>query len=498
MATASRQDAALARREPDDRAARMKRATRRHRPWRDARTTDGAHPRALARYFVFCAPTCWSQILNASTCAAGGSDCVCGNCVEPPFVLRPAELLDRVLAFLRRHRERHVLHRGAGIEVALVVRVGLRFRRQHVRHQVEDDGELLGRHALRHDHVVRVVDPRHALERRDLVVLRHDAEHARVDVPAGHRDRHVARALAQLLHDRAGAGRVVLDAGVELLEIRPGLFPAVDRVLRILVAEDVRQAHDERAAGTRVRRPRVDQLVGIRLAPGEELGRGRRHLLHLVRVVLDQRARRHERDRDALVGGELLHLRRGRLVVRDQVRELRRVFGQDLDQQSLFDAGGEEVGARQHEIDVAAARALHRLELARQFRRRRLGEVELGDEVRVLLRVLLDRVLRQREVAGDVDDVDRHRALRHRRNLRRCNGSADSGHCPRRSRPCSAAARCICVHLSMVLMYFLLVCNVDHAAPMQRSDRRRLPDRPCGFARRLYARHLGNRRSRIL
>ena len=44
---------------------------------------------------------------------SASSDCVCGNCGEPLVVLGPAELLDRVLAFLRRHRQRHVLHRRA-------------------------------------------------------------------------------------------------------------------------------------------------------------------------------------------------------------------------------------------------------------------------------------------------------------------------------------------------------------------------------------------------
>src|SRR6266567_6484695 len=42
---------------------------------------------------------------------------------EPLVVLRPPELLDRILAFLRRHPQRDVLHRRAGIEIALVVRV---------------------------------------------------------------------------------------------------------------------------------------------------------------------------------------------------------------------------------------------------------------------------------------------------------------------------------------------------------------------------------------
>ena len=116
-------------------------------------------PGGRARYLVFCAPTCWSQILNASTCADGGSDCVCGNCGDQLLVFGTAELLDRVLALLRRHRQRHVLHRRTRIEVALVVGVGLRFRRQQVGHQVEQHGDLLRRDALRDRHVVRVVDP---------------------------------------------------------------------------------------------------------------------------------------------------------------------------------------------------------------------------------------------------------------------------------------------------------------------------------------------------
>jgi len=57
-------------------------------------------------------------------------------------------------------------------------------------------------------------------------------------------------------------------------------------------------------------------------------------------------------------------------------------------------------------VDVAATRALHRLQLARELRRRRLGEADLGDHVRMLLLVGLDRILRQCEVAGDIDDVD--------------------------------------------------------------------------------------------
>ena len=138
---------------------------------------------------------------------------------------------------------------------------------------------LLRRHALRHAHVMRVGDPVEALQRADLRFLRHDAEDARVDVPAGRRHGHVARAFAELLHDRAGAGRVIFDVLAELLEIGPGLVPALRRILRILVAENVGQAHDEGAAGAGIRRARIDEPVRIGLGPGEQfLGRRRRRL----------------------------------------------------------------------------------------------------------------------------------------------------------------------------------------------------------------------------
>ena len=81
---------------------------------------------------------------------------------QPAFVLGTAVFLDRVLALFRRHRQAHVLDCGTWIEIALVVGVGLRFRRQQVRHQIEHRGDLLRRHALRNHHVVRVVDPGHA------------------------------------------------------------------------------------------------------------------------------------------------------------------------------------------------------------------------------------------------------------------------------------------------------------------------------------------------
>ena len=61
----------------------------------------------------------------------------CGNFGDPLVVFGPAELLDRVLALLRRHRQRHVLHRRARIEIALVVGQRLLLRLEHELHQVE-------------------------------------------------------------------------------------------------------------------------------------------------------------------------------------------------------------------------------------------------------------------------------------------------------------------------------------------------------------------------
>src|SRR4029078_11567323 len=116
-----------------------------------------------------------------------------------------------------------------------------------------------------------------------------------------------------------------------------------------------------------------------------------------------------------------------RLVVRRQIRKLRRVFGEDLDEKALLDARSEKIRSPQNEIVPAATGALDRLQLAWNLRRRRLREVELGNEVRVLLRVKLERILRQCEIPGGIHDVDRHGTLRHRRHLPECRGGDANG-----------------------------------------------------------------------
>src|SRR6476646_8646324 len=143
-----------------------------HRPVVYGRTVDGVDPRIGAAW------KCSARLARTDITVPATErldDCfrVEGGYVrklaEPRVVFGPAELADRVLAFLGRHRQRHVLHRRPRIEIALVVSQCLRLGLQQVGHQVEHDGELFSGNALRHRHVVRVVHPRHVPERCDLV-----------------------------------------------------------------------------------------------------------------------------------------------------------------------------------------------------------------------------------------------------------------------------------------------------------------------------------------
>src|SRR5205807_3256834 len=81
-----------------------------------------------------------------------------------------------------------------------------------------------------------------------------------------------------------------------------------------------------------------------------------------------------------------------------------------------------------------------------KLRRGRLGEVDLGDQLRVLLLVALDRVLRQRKVARDIDDIDgdRRRPKRAREaKQRRAKGARA------KQRPaCAGGIRLDCIHCS--------------------------------------------------
>ncbi len=151
-------------------------------------------------------------------------------------------------------------------------------------------------------------------------------------------------------------------------------------------------------------------------------------------VVLEQRARGHECHDQRLALRQVLHFsRRGNVVVH-HVGKFRRVIGNDFRPQTLVDARRQRDDTGQHEIDVAAAGCLHRLQLRGQFRRGRLRESHFRDEVGMLRLIRLDRALCQREVTRDIDDADRDRTLglrwapvRRRRTMRRSRATPASG-----------------------------------------------------------------------
>ncbi|MGF6447144.1 hypothetical protein QF002_008020 [Paraburkholderia youngii] len=153
---------------------------------------------------------------------------------------------------------------------------------------------------------------------------------------------------------------------------------------------------------------------------------GLRRIADLGRVVFEQRTSRHIRDLETVALREILHLARARRVLVEHTGELRRVIGQQLDPQVLFDAGRERVRAGQYEVDVGASRGLHRLDLAGQLRRRSVRERDVRNEIRILRLERLEALLRELKIAGHVDDVDRDRIGRVRgKSERRTRGDTD-------------------------------------------------------------------------
>ena len=221
---------------------------------------------------------------------------------------------------------------------------------------------------------MRIIDPGEAIECAHLELLGHHAKGAWIDVPAGHGDGHVARAFAQFLHDSAGAGGVILDAAVEFLEVSPGLVPAGDRIFRVLVTQQIWQAHQEGAAGAGVGRTGVDQLVGIGLAPAQQFSRGFGRCFDLVGVVFEQWAGWHVGHHNALAVGQSLHSDRRAQVVVHQPREFGRMGRQQGLPQIERDTGRQCVGAGQHQINIGAASRLHGADFCWQLGCWRLGE----------------------------------------------------------------------------------------------------------------------------
>ena len=275
---------------------------------------------------------------------------------------------------------------------------------------------------------MRVGHPGEVVEGLHLEVRRHDAQGARVDVPARHRHRHVAPALAQFLHDGRGTARVVGHAGVQLFQELPGVVPALDRVVGVLVLQQVGQAHQKGAPGARVGWARVQKLARVGLAPGEQFGRRLGRVGHRLGVVLEQRAALHEAHLQPIALGQLLHLGCRRVVLVGVGLEHAVVLGQELEPQALLDAGGQRVGAGQHQIDVGAPGRLHGLDLAGDLRRGGVGEGHARHQIRVLVAKRLQRLLRDGQVARHVHDVQRdRRGLRQRGGARQGRGAGQPG-----------------------------------------------------------------------
>jgi uncharacterized protein YceK len=180
-------------------------------------------------HFARFTPTNSSHLRKARTILSGFSGSSIGLlAIRSAYSGRPNSG-DDLLARLRRQRERHVLHRRAGIEIALVIGHRPACFGVSTCAMMSSTTASFGRSAMPlGTHMKKASDTQwKPFSVLDLGFLRHDAERARIDVPAGGRDDDVARAFAELLHRRAGAGRIILDVLAELLQIGPGLVPAL-------------------------------------------------------------------------------------------------------------------------------------------------------------------------------------------------------------------------------------------------------------------------------
>ncbi len=321
------------------------------------------------------------------------------------IIFRTAEFLDHILAGLRRHAERYILDCRPWIKIAFVVGQRLLLRLEQISHQIQYHFEFLCRQSLGHHHVLGIVNPSHVLERAHLEIFRNHAQRPWIDIPSGDRHRHVARTFAQLFHHRAGTARIIFNAAIEIFQIGPGLAPAIDRIFRILVVQQIRQSHQESTGRSRIGGTRVNQTIRIGLAPGQQFGRAGWHLLDFVRVVFEQRSGRHEHHCQRLIQRQFLHLARRRQVIFHHAGKFGRIVRQHFDPEFLFYAGSKNVGAAQYQINVAAIGRLHRAQLARQFRGGGFGEGEFDVGMRDL--VAFYRVLQQRQRTGNVDYIDR-------------------------------------------------------------------------------------------
>ena len=216
----------------------------------------------------------------------------------------------------------------------------------------------------------------------------HDAEGPRVDVPAGGRNDDVAGTLAELLHGRRGPGRVILDRRVEFSEVRPGLVPAVDGVLRdpcrpSRYGNPIMKVRPGPEFAGRAYMKRfglaLAQARSSSAVPGTLFTRsGAYSSSGPRRIIVDH-------DAETLALGSVKVQRRG-LVILLEARQAVGVGGQKLQPEILLEPGRETVAARQNHVEVDASRILLRLDLAGEFRSGRLDVGDARDEFGLGLR----------------------------------------------------------------------------------------------------------------
>ena len=237
------------------------------------------------------------------------------------------------------------------------------------------------------------------------------ADRTRLDVPARRRRDEAPRAVSHVGDDLTRPRGVGVDRLAELPQVLPRVVPAVLRVRGVGVAEHVRQAHEEGAAGPGVRGARVPELARVGLGPREQLVGSRGHVGDDLGVVLQQRSGRVVRRDRAEVACELLHRGCGLDVV-GHVREPVTVVGDDRDPQPLADTGGQSVVARHDEVDGQVARVHLRLDRADEVWRPGALPRHRGDDLGVGLDEGVDHGPGELLVARDVKDVERDRRRR--------------------------------------------------------------------------------------
>ena len=197
---------------------------------------------------------------------------------------------------------------------------------------------------------------------------------------------HVARALAQLLHRGAGAGRVIFDVLAEFDADTPRSCPSrpsgpsgpcrrgctAGPAGRCAPARNWPGGH----RGTRLGCAFAQSSSSCAVFGGCFTASG----MYSISGPAGQNT-----TQTAWFCASPCIFQRARQVDVLQLRQLGGVVGHQRHPQLLVDAGGQRVGAGQHQVDIDAARRLLRLQLARQFRRRRLAEGDLRHQLGIRL-----------------------------------------------------------------------------------------------------------------